>query len=266
MSHHQVESGDRISLKKIDPERTSPENLERDEGEREFLVLKEKLIHLQEKLFAENRQKILIVLQAMDTGGKDGAIRHVFSGINPQGVRVVSFKAPSPDELAHDYLWRVHSKVPGRGEIVVFNRSHYEDVLVVRVHNLVPEKTWKKRFAHINDFEKMLTDEGITMLKFYLHIDRDEQRKRLQERLDDPAKHWKFNPGDLKERVLWDDYMTAYEEMIERTSTAHAPWFIIPSNRKWYRNLAIARILNHTLESLDMQFPNIPIAPDLRID
>ena len=243
MTYHQVESGERITLKKIDPDRTHPENLERSDGEREFQLLKEKLVRFQEKLFAESRHKILIVLQAMDTGGKDGAIRHVFSGINPQGVRVVPFKVPSPEELAHDFLWRIHAKIPGKGEMVVFNRSHYEDVLVVRVHNLVPEKTWKKRFAHINDFERMLTDEGVTILKFYLHIDRDEQRKRLQERLDDPAKHWKFNPGDLKERALWDDYMAAYEEMIEKTSTGHAPWFIIPSNRKWYRNLAIARIL-----------------------
>ena len=202
----------------------------------------------------------------MDTGGKDGAIRHVFSGINPQGVRVVPFKAPSPEELAHDYLWRIHPRVPGKGEIVVFNRSHYEDVLVVRVHNLVPEKTWKKRYAHINEFERMLTDEGVTMLKFYLHIDRDEQRKRLQERLDDPAKHWKFNPGDLKERALWSEYMVAYEEMIEKTSTDHAPWFIIPSNRKWYRNLAITQILHRTLESLDMQFPDISFDPGLRIE
>jgi PPK2 family polyphosphate:nucleotide phosphotransferase len=196
-----------------------------------------------------------MVLQAMDTGGKDSTIRHVFDGVNPQGVKVANFKRPTREELAHDYLWRIHRHTPARGKIVVFNRSHYEDVLVVRVHNLVPPEIWKRRYDHINAFERMLVDEGTTILKFYLHISKEEQRERLQARLDRPHKRWKFNRGDLKERALWDDYMAAYEAMLSKTSTDWAPWYIIPSDRKWYRNLVIATILVQTLQGLDMQYP-----------
>jgi PPK2 family polyphosphate:nucleotide phosphotransferase len=191
----------------------------------------------------------------MDTSGKDGVIRHVFEGVNPQGVRVASFKVPTQEELDHDYLWRVHRQTPGRGEIVIFNRSHYEDVLVVRVHELVPEKQWSRRYQQINDFERLLVEEGTTILKFFLHIDKDEQKERFQARLDDPEKHWKFNVGDLKERQLWDAYMHAYEDVLSRTSQEDAPWYIVPSNKKWYRNLVIANVLVETLEKLEMSYP-----------
>jgi PPK2 family polyphosphate:nucleotide phosphotransferase len=191
----------------------------------------------------------------MDTGGKDGTIQHVFSGVNPQGVRVASFKVPSPEELSHDYLWRVHKVVPGKGEMVIFNRSHYEDVLVVRVHEIVPPEVWGKRFEQINNFERLLAENGTTILKFYLHIDLDEQKKRLQARLDDPAKLWKFRLGDLEERKRWPAYTQAYEDVLSKTSSAQAPWFIIPANHKWYRDLLIASILVETLEGLNMQYP-----------
>ena len=191
----------------------------------------------------------------MDTGGKDGVIREVFQGVNPQGVKVASFKAPTAEELDHDYLWRVHKHVPGRGELTIFNRSHYEDVLVVRVHRLVEKGVWKKRYDQINAFEKMLAEEGVTIAKFFLHITKEEQQQRLQSRLDDSTKHWKFNPGDLKERELWDAYMEAYEDLLGKTSSREAPWYIVPSNRKWYRNLVVASVLVELLKGLKMSFP-----------
>jgi len=214
-----------------------------------------KLESLQELLYAEHKHKVLIVLQGMDTSGKDGVIRHVFDGVNPQGVKVASFKVPTPRELDHDYLWRIHQHTPGNGEIVIFNRSQYEDVLVVRVHNLVPPEVWEKRYDQINEFERTLAEEGTTILKFYLHIDKDEQKERLQARLDDPTKQWKFSVGDLKERKLWNEYTAAYEDVLSKTSTKYAPWYIIPSNRKWYRNLMIGEIMVDTLKKLDMQYP-----------
>jgi PPK2 family polyphosphate:nucleotide phosphotransferase len=210
---------------------------------------------LQELLYAENKHKVLVVLQAMDTGGKDGTIRRVFDGVNPQGVKVASFKVPTPEELAHDFLWRVHKLVPGRGEMVIFNRSHYEDVLVVRVHGLVPEPVWKRRYDQINDFERMLAETGTAILKFFLYIDLDEQKERLQARLDDPTKHWKFNVGDLAERKLWNEYIKAYEDVLERTSTEYAPWYVVPANRKWYRDLVISTVLVETLKGLKMEYP-----------
>lgn len=197
----------------------------------------------------------MIVLQGMDTSGKDGVIRSVFDGVNPQGVKVASFKVPTEEELSHDYLWRIHKQVPGKGEIVVFNRSQYEDVLVVRVHQLVPDKVWRKRFDQINDFEKMLADNGTTILKFFLHIDLDEQKARLQERLDDPAKRWKFRADDLKERKLWGEYTRAFEDVLNKTSTEWAPWYVIPANRNWYRNLVISTILVDRLKELKMEYP-----------
>ena len=215
-----------------------------------------RLDKLQELLWAGQKHKVLIVLQAMDTAGKDGTIRHVFTGINPQGVRVANFKAPSSEELAHDYLWRVHKQTPASGEIVIFNRSHYEDVLVVRVHELVPEDRWRRRYDQINAFELALAEEGTTLLKFYLHISIDKQKARLQERLDDPEKRWKFNPYDLKERALWPQYMKAYEDVLSKTSTDWAPWYVVPANRKWYRNLLISTVLAETLEGLGMKFPD----------
>ena len=227
----------------------------KEEGLAEVAKLNKELDALQELLYAEHKHKVLIVLQAMDTGGKDGAIQHVFDGVNPQGVRVARFDVPTQEELDHDYLWRVHKVMPANGEIVIFNRSHYEDVLVVRVHNLVPPKVWKKRFGQINHFEHYLADNGTTILKFFLHIDKDEQKKRLQARLDDPAKHWKFRLGDLAERKLWSEYMQAYEDVLSKTSTEYAPWFIVPSNRKWVRDLVISSVLVDTLKNLKMKFP-----------
>jgi PPK2 family polyphosphate:nucleotide phosphotransferase len=224
-------------------------------GEDLHRILNQRLEELQEIFFAEHKQKLLIVLQAMDTGGKDGVVRNVFDGVNPQGVRVASFKVPTPVELDRDYLWRIHKQTPGKGEIVIFNRSHYEDVLVVRVHQLVPESVWGKRFKHINDFERMLVDEGTKIVKFFLNISYSQQTKRLLSRIDDTSKNWKFNPGDLKERKLWGQYMEAYEDVLNNTSTSWAPWYIVPSDRKWYRNLVISSVLVNTLENLKMAYP-----------
>ena len=221
----------------------------------------EKLRELQYRMYAENRRSVLIVLQAMDSGGKDGTIRHVMSGLNPQGCSVTSFKVPSSEEADHDFLWRIHRAVPAKGDFGIFNRSHYEDVLVVRVHDLVPKDVWKARYEHINNFEKLLADQGTLILKFFLHIDKDEQRQRLQDRLDDKAKLWKFDPGDLKERALWDEYMEAYEDAIRKCSTPHAPWHVIPANKKWYRNFLVARTILKTLENLDYQLPKLSFVP-----
>jgi PPK2 family polyphosphate:nucleotide phosphotransferase len=227
----------------------------KEKGLKKLQELNAELQELQELLYAEGKHRVLIVLQAPDTGGKDGAIRRVFEGVNPQGVKVASFKVPTPEEMAHDFLWRAHKVVPGNGEITIFNRSHYEDVLVVRVHGYVPEAVWKKRYDQINEFEKLLAETGTIILKFFLHIDKDEQKERLQARLDDPTKIWKFRLGDLEERKLWDQYLEAYEDMVNKTSTKHAPWYVIPANRKWYRDLAISTILVDTLKGLKMKYP-----------
>jgi PPK2 family polyphosphate:nucleotide phosphotransferase len=225
------------------------------EAKKALLAMNAELESLQELLHAEGKHKLLIVLQAMDTGGKDGTIRHVFEGVNPQGVDVASFKKPTDTELAHDYLWRVHSQTPGSGQIVIFNRSHYEDLLVVRVHNLVPAERWEKRYEHINGFERLLVDEGTTILKFFLHISKDEQKARLEDRLATPEKHWKFAKGDLAERERWDDYQAAYESVLTRTSTEAAPWYVVPADRKWYRNLVISQVIVDTLKGLSMAYP-----------
>lgn len=207
------------------------------------------------RLYAENRRALLIVLQGMDTSGKDGTIRTVMNGINPQGCQVTSFKAPSEEELDHDFLWRIHRAVPRRGNVGIFNRSHYEDVLVVRVRKLVPEKEWKSRYARINEFERLLVEGGMRLVKFFLHISKEEQRKRLQARLDDPTKRWKFSRADLEERKLWPLYQRAYEDALTRCNTEYAPWHIVPSDRKWYRNLVVSRVLKTVLEEMDPQFP-----------
>lgn len=217
--------------------------------------LNERLEELQELLYANGSHRLLVVLQATDTGGKDGTIRHVFDGTNPQGVKVASFKKPTEAELARDYLWRVHQHVPADGEITIFNRSHYEDVLVVRVHELVPEERWSRRYHHIREFERLLADEGTTIIKIFLHITKDEQKDRLQSRLDEPHKHWKFAKGDLAERARWDDYQKAFEAMLRETSTPWAPWYVVPACDKRYRNLVISQILVETLESFDMDWP-----------
>ena len=215
----------------------------------------ERLAELQELLYAEAKHAVLVVFQAMDAGGKDGSIEHVFSGLDPQGCTVTSFKTPTPLELAHDFLWRVHMAVPQRGMIGIFNRSHYESVLIERVKDLVPEKVWKNRYDHINEFERMLAEEGMVILKFFLHISRDEQKKRLESRLKDDHKKWKFNPGDLEERGRWDAYMEAYEEALRRCSQEYAPWYVVPADRKWYRNWVISHILVETLDRLNMKYP-----------
>ena len=214
-----------------------------------------KLRDLQYLMYAEGKRSLLICLQGRDAAGKDGTINHVLSAMNPQGCTVTGFKVPSAEEAAHDFLWRYHRHAPATGQVAIFNRSHYEDVLVVRVHNLVPKKIWSKRYAQINDFEKMLARSGTHILKFYLHIDPEEQLERFKQRIDDPARHWKISEGDYAERPFWNAYTAAFEEALGRCSTEHAPWFIIPSNHKWFRNLAISRIVAETLESLNMQFP-----------
>ena len=244
----------RISLRDFDTRDKTcfPDRDEAEAGTRDDILA---IAELQNRLYAESKQALLIVLQATDTGGKDSTIRKVLGPINPQGVRVTSFKAPSSIELAHDYLWRIHQAVPAKGMIGVFNRSHYEDVLIVRVHGLAPREDIEKRYDQINDFERHLSDNHVTILKFYLHISKDEQKERLQARLDDPSKHWKFNPGDLKERERWDDYQQAFEIALSRCSTRQAPWFVIPADRKWYRNAVIARIIRRTLEDLNLQYP-----------
>ncbi len=233
---------------------------DRKAAEKEFEDLRDELIHMQEMLYAEGTQKLLVVLQAMDAGGKDSTIRKVFKGVNPQGVRVTSFKAPSSLERAHDFLWRVHNAVPAAGMIGVFNRSHYEDVLVVRVHDLVPETVWRPRYEIINQFEEHLTQSGTTILKFFLHISKDEQRQRFQDRLDDPEKHWKFDREDLEKRKEWDDYQAAFQDMLNNCTTKHAPWYVIPADQKWYRNVAIARVI---IDSLKQMNPRYPTSEDL---
>jgi PPK2 family polyphosphate:nucleotide phosphotransferase len=232
------------------------------EGKAALPALNRRLSELQENLWAERKQALLVVLQAMDTGGKDGTIRHVFRGVNPQGVRVWGFGVPSATEMAHDYLWRIHDKVPAKGTIGIFNRSHYEDVLVVRVKELVSEGVWSLRYHHIREFERMLADEGTVIVKLFLHISKEEQKDRLQARLDEPEKTWKFNKGDLADRALWDDFQEAYRVALSETSTEHAPWYVIPSDRKWYRNLAVSSILIDTLERMDPRPPD----PDPDLD
>jgi PPK2 family polyphosphate:nucleotide phosphotransferase len=210
---------------------------------------------LQYRLYAEGRRALLIILQGMDASGKDGTVRHVMTGLNPQSCRVTSFKAPSAEEAGHDFLWRIHKAMPAHGEIGIFNRSHYEDVLVVRVHQLVPKSVWSARYDQINAFEKLMSDNGVTILKFFLHISKHEQKQRLEARLDDPARNWKVSPADFKERQRWNDYVKAYEAALSRCSSSTAPWFIIPSNKKWFRNLVVSQIIVETLERMNPKFP-----------
>jgi PPK2 family polyphosphate:nucleotide phosphotransferase len=240
---------------------------EKDEFESQFDDLQYQLQQLQKVLYAQNKHRILVVMQAMDTGGKDGCIKHVFSRIDPQGIHVRSFKKPTEEELAHDFLWRVHARVPSTGQMVIFNRSHYEDIIAVRVKKIYPDEVWKRRQRHVVDFERMLAEEGTTIVKIFLHISKEEQKKRLESRLQNPAKHWKFNPDDLADRARWSEFMTAYEDVIGKTSTEHAPWYVVPADRKWYRNLCVARIMLDTLKRLNMEIPAIDWDPKkVRID
>lgn len=234
---------------------------DKDAAEEQLKANLDRMRDLQEQLFAENKQALLIVLQAMDTGGKDSTIESVTEGINPQGVRVAGFKKPTELEMRHDFLWRVHQRVPPAGMITIFNRSHYEDVLIVRVHDLVSPDRLEGRYAHINNFERLLTDEGTRVIKIMLHISKDYQLERLRRRLRKPEKHWKFNPGDLKERKLWDSYMEAYEIALQRCSTEEAPWYVIPAEERWFRNLVISQIMLDTLEDMNPQFPKPDFDP-----
>jgi PPK2 family polyphosphate:nucleotide phosphotransferase len=251
-----VEPGSRVRLADVDPNETHGRS--KAHADEELARGLERLTSLQDRLWAEAKHPILIVLQGIDAAGKDGTVRHVMTAFNPMGCLVTSWKAPTPVELAHDYLWRIHQRTPARGEISIFNRSHYEDVLVVRVHDLVPKAVWSKRYDQINAFEELLTSSGTTILKFFLWIDKDEQKQRFQARLDDPDKRWKFRLRDLEERKLWDAYVEADEAMLERCSTDAAPWYVIPANRKWFRNLAVADIVAETLEELNPQYPPSP--------
>lgn len=266
LEKYRVKPGTDVVLRKIDTdERELFLDGGKDESTAAFDVLQDELKVLQRMLYAQNKHRLLVVIQAMDTGGKDGCIRSVFSRIDPQGVNVRSFKKPTEEELAHDFLWRVHEKVPRNGQMVIFNRSHYEDIVAVKVKKIFEDKVWKRRFRHVVEFERMLAEEGTTIVKIFLHISREEQKKRLESRLVNPEKHWKFNPDDLKDRVLWDDFMETYGEVFTKTSTEHAPWYIIPADRKWYRNLVVARIIVDTLKGLNLSFPNVSWDPNTMV-
>lgn len=249
-----VKPGEKVRLNKLDPSYTGKLKSDAEGKEESEHYLKE-LARQQSLLYAEHKHSVLVVLQAMDAGGKDGTIRHVFSGVNPQGVDVASFKQPTPVELAHDFLWRVHAQAPRAGQIVIFNRSHYEDVLVTRVHKLIDKKTCARRCQHICDFEALLAESGTTILKFFLHISKEEQLARFAQRLDDPARNWKISESDYSERELWDDYTEAFEDAMRATSADKAPWFVIPSNHKWFRNLAVSQIIADAMADLDLAFP-----------
>jgi len=254
-----VRPGSKFKLEKIDPADTH--GVSKTEAARQLQKNLERLAVLQYQLYAESQRALLIVLQGIDAGGKDGTIRHVMSGLNPQGVTVTAFKVPEGIEKRHDYLWRVHRAVPEWGKLGIFNRSHYEDVLVVRVHNIVPKSVWSKRYRHINEFERMLSDCNVRIVKFLLYISKDEQAKRFQARLDDPTKNWKFSLDDIKERAFWDDYIKAFDDALRECSTDYAPWYVIPANHKWFRNLAVSQIMVDTLEDMKLKLPKPTVNP-----
>ena len=256
-----VKPGDKINLRKVDAS-FKDKHESHEHALPEIEAYSQKLHDLQYLMYAEGKRSLLICLQGRDAAGKDGTINHVLGTMNPQGCTVTGFKVPTKEEAAHDFLWRYHQRTPGKGQVAIFNRSHYEDVLVVRVHDLVPKDVWSKRYEQINEFEKMLCNNGTHILKFYLHIDPEEQLARFKQRIDDPARHWKISDGDYAERPFWDDYTAAFEDALSKCSTDHAPWFVIPSNHKWFRNLAVSKIVAETLESLNMKFP----APTVDID
>lgn len=245
--------GGKFSLERHDPAATTGTSKSR--AERAMPGHIDKLAHLHDLLYAQHKHALLIVLQGMDAAGKDGTIRHVMSGVNPQGCTVTSFKQPTPQELEHDFLWRIHAAVPALGDIGIFNRSQYEDVLITRVHKIVPKSVWRARYAQINAFESMLNENGVVMLKFFLHMSKEEQERRFRQRIEDPRKNWKASPADFKEREYWNDYRAAYEEAIARCSTKHAPWYVIPSDHKWFRNFAVSDVIINTLSALKMEYP-----------
>lgn len=252
---YRIPPDNRVDLDEHDPGSKAGFEGGKQEGKLALPALNQRLAVLQRRLWAEGRHGLLVVIQAVDTAGKDGTIRHVFKGVNPQGVHVKGFGVPSHWESVHDYLWRVHQHTPEKGAIAIFNRSHYEDVLVVKVKGLVDRERWSRRYRHIREFERMLADEGTVIVKLFLHISKEEQKDRLEARLADPDKSWKFNPGDLDDRKLWDDFQAAFAEAIGETSTDYAPWYVVPANRKWYRNLVVSSILIDTLERIDPQYP-----------
>jgi len=252
-----VAPGKKFELGKVDAASTADAPKDKDAVASDVASMGERIAALHDRLWAEGKRSLLVVLQAMDTGGKDGTVRHVFHGLNPQGVRVAAFKAPSEEERDHDFLWRVHQKAPAAGELVIFNRSHYEDVLIVRVHSLVPEDVWRARYDAIVDFERHLVESGTTIVKFWLHISPEEQKRRLQARLDDETKRWKFNPDDLVERKLWADYQAAAEELLQRTSTDDAPWFVVPADHKWYTRLVVVGAIVDAMREMDLAFPTL---------
>jgi len=254
---YRVKTGKKIDIFKLDPDGESNAGIKKGDSKSETKKLTSKLDGLQEMLFAEHKHKLLIILQAMDTGGKDGVIRRIFEGVNPSGVRVVHFKQPSQEEMEHGFLWRAYIQIPQDGEIVIFNRSHYEAVLVERVHNIVSKSIWEKRYKEIIEFERILSEENVTILKFFLHIDSAEQKSRIEERLSDPTKEWKFSNDDLLERKYWDEYMKAYEAVLSNTSTDHAPWYAVPSNHRWLRDLIVSTVLVETLENFNMKYPKL---------
>jgi PPK2 family polyphosphate:nucleotide phosphotransferase len=249
-----VKPDEKLRLKDIDPAFRGKHETEQ-EASVEIDHYRQKMAKLQAVLYAEKKHSVLVVLQALDAAGKDGTVNHVLSALNPQGATAIGFKQPTPDELAHDFLWRVHPHAPGKGQVAIFNRSHYEDVLVTRVHKMIDEKTCKERYHRICEFEEMLIENGTTILKFYLHISKDEQLARFEERLEDPARNWKISESDYTERNYWDDYVSAFEDAMMATSTKDSPWFVIPANHKWFRNLAVSQIIAESMEGLDMSFP-----------
>ncbi|GGO37609.1 polyphosphate kinase 2 family protein [Deinococcus humi] len=255
---YRVKAGKAVSLKSWKTDEKG--SMDKEVGKVTATLLADELAEWQERLYAENKQALLIVLQARDAGGKDGTVKHVIGAFNPNGVRISNFKVPSEEELAHDFLWRIHTQTPRKGMVAVFNRSHYEDVLVTRVHNLIDHQTAQQRLEHIRNFESLLTDSGTRVLKFYLHISKEEQEERLQDRLDHPDKLWKFNAGDLEERALWDEYTSAYQDALT-TSTEAAPWYVIPADHKWFRNLLISQIILDTLKDMNPQFPETDLNP-----
>jgi PPK2 family polyphosphate:nucleotide phosphotransferase len=260
-----VKPGSKIRLKHFDPGYHGKHESHKSASS-EIQENLQKMDQLQYLMYAENKHSLLIVLQGLDAAGKDGVVRHVLTGMNPEGCVSVNFKQPTKEELAHDFLWRIHPRVPGKGSVAIFNRSHYEDVLVVRVHGLAPEKVWSKRYDQINDFERLITTENnTTILKFFLHISKEEQLARFKKRLDDPARQLKISDSDYKEREYWGDYIEAFEDVLNKTSTQHAPWFIIPSNHKWFRDLAISHIIVRQMEEMDMQLPKPTVdLPEIR--
>lgn len=260
-----LKPGQPIRIEDFDPADTRDLPGGKEEAEKRREKMCGQLEELQERMWAEHRRRLLIVLQGMDTSGKDGAIRLLMNAFNAASVRVASFKKPTEPELEHDFLWRIHPHVPGNGEIMIFNRSHYEDVLVVRVHDLVPRSVWRDRYRQINDFEQMLSESGTTILKFFLHISNDEQKKRLEARIADPKKRWKFQRGDVDERKVWDKYMKAYEDALNETTTKHAPWYVVPSDKKWYRNDVIGSVVLDTMKGFRMKYPDVDLT-DVRID